>query len=72
VFVISETVEHRDDPDATPIEAWNDANVEHVWAWDRDGVEEMMTGAGWTPQRFKTVDSREYGEPYCYGISHVE
>jgi hypothetical protein len=89
VFVCSETVEHLDDPLqvlrairsraeflvlSTPIECWDDGNPEHLWAWDREGVEDLCARAGWRPLRdgalvsFANVDSREWGEPYNYGI----
>lgn len=82
-FVCSETLEHLDDPLAvlgrirakasalvlsTPLECWEDTNNEHLWAWDREGVETSMRASGWTPEAFTSVDSREYGEPYLYGI----
>lgn len=83
VYVLSETLEHLDDPEAvlrlirdrstwlvlsTPLEAWGDTNAEHYWAWDRIGVEDLLAAAGWVPVVHDTVDSREYGEPYLYGI----
>lgn len=83
VFVLSETLEHLDDPDAvlariaektetlvltTPVEAWGDTNTEHYWAWNRGAVEAMMSAAGFAVRAYTQVDSRTYGEPYCYGI----
>lgn len=83
VYVCSETLEHLDDPDAvlaliatkaltlvlsTPVDAWGDTNDEHYWAWDREGVEEMLAASGWVVASYGEVDSRAYGEPYCYGI----
>lgn len=83
LFVLSETLEHLDNPFdvlgrvrdvahrlllSTPLEAWDDANGEHYWAWDRAGVEGLLAGAGWSVTAFESVDSREYGEPYLYGI----
>lgn len=83
VFVLSETIEHLDDPLdvllairrktkylllSTPLECWNDSNGEHVWAWDREGVEQLAASAGFADDAFTSVDSREYGEPYLYGI----
>ena len=44
------------------------ANGEHLWAWDREGVEDLLKRTGWQPVAFTSVDSREYGEPYLYGI----
>lgn len=83
VFVLSETLEHVDEPLdlldqirqrcnqlvlSTPLECWGDTNPEHLWAWDRAGMEEMLDVAGWTVVAFDSVDSREWGEPYLYGI----
>lgn len=83
LFVLSETLEHLDDPLAilrdirakafclllsTPLECWEDTNAEHLWAWDREGVEGLAAQANWLPIAFTSVDSREYGEPYLYGI----
>lgn len=82
-FVLSETIEHLDDPGAvlalarsksarlllsTPLECWDDGNGEHLWAWDREGVEDLLMRTGWEPAAFTSVDSREYGEPYWFGI----
>lgn len=83
LFVCSETVEHLNDPDgvllqiraktrylllSTPIDCWEDTNAEHYWAWSQAGVEAMLTLAGFHVREFDQVDSRTYGEPYCYGI----
>jgi len=83
VFICSETLEHVSLPDellyliqkraaylvlSTPLECWDDTNAEHLWAWDREGVEEMLVRNRWHPKVFTSVDSREYGEPYLYGI----
>jgi len=61
VFVCCETLEHLDDPDAvlkairgkttwlvlsTPVDAWNDTNEEHYWAWSSTDVDQMLTDAG--------------------------
>lgn len=82
-YVCSETIEHLDDPGkvlalarsvadhlvlSTPIECWDDANGEHLWAWDREGVEDLLKRTGWQPVAFDSVDSRTYGEPYHYGL----
>ena len=83
VWVLSETLEHVDKPDevlasirpraghlvlSTPIECWDDTNGEHLFSWDREGVEGLLADAGWLPTAFDQVDSREYSEPYLYGI----
>lgn len=83
IYICSETLEHLDDPTAalfqmrdasehlvlsTPINAWGDENGEHYYAWDREGVESLLVGAGWEPVMFMTVDSTVLGEPYEYGL----
>ena len=83
VWVLSETLEHVDDPVAvlreirpraghlvlsTPLECWDDTNGEHCWSWDREGVEELLGEAGWMVTAFDSVDSRTWGEPYLYGL----
>ncbi len=60
-FICCETIEHLDDPRAvlaqirevcdtlilsTPVNAWDDGNAEHYWAWDRHGVERLLNDAG--------------------------
>jgi hypothetical protein len=82
LFVIAETLEHLDDPDAvvravarvadavlvsTPVGAWEDTNAEHYWAWDRAEVEGVFAAAGYAVAAYEEVDSTAYGEPYCYG-----
>lgn len=83
LFICSETLEHVDDPDAvlagiranarqlvlsTPIDAWDDSNPEHYWAWSREDVEQMLTAAGWRQHVYTAVDFRPMGLPYCFGI----
>lgn len=83
IYVCSETLEHLDDPGyglklirekskslilSTPIEAWGDTNQEHYWSYDREGVEELLKEAGWTPNIFLFLDTTVFGEPYKYGI----
>lgn len=70
LFISSETLEHVDDPLAmlksirqktkwlllsTPENNWNDDNPEHYWAWDKEGVEEMLIAAGFTPTYFESI-----------------
>jgi hypothetical protein len=83
MFVCSETIEHLDDPDAvlakiraktkvlllsTPVDAWDDANLEHYWAWSRTDVEEMLAVAGFKSVVFSEVDFRPCGMVYSFGI----
>lgn len=83
VYVCSETLEHVDDPDlvlrlirersatlvlSTPVDAWDDDNPEHYWAWSREDVEAMLTAAGWRLHVYSEVDFRPMGLPYCFGV----
>ena len=78
LFICTETIEHLDDPDtvlkaigaksrmlllSTPINAWDDGNLEHYWSWDREVVEEMLTGSG-----FAVTAYRELRPSYHWGI----
>ena len=83
LYVCCETLEHLDDPDkalalirgrtqglvlSTPVGAWDDDNVEHYWAWDRAGVEDMLAAAGFMVGVYSEVDFTPLGLPYCFGI----
>jgi len=83
LFVCSETIEHLDDPDAvlrqirrktnrlllsTPDGEIDDSNPEHVWGWDAEAVEKMLTAAGFSPDLRATVDIRPAGGVYAYQI----
>lgn len=83
LFVCAETIEHLDDPDlvlkkiraktsrlllSTPIEAWQDDNPEHYWAWDRAEVDDMIAAAGFTVTTFLALDLRPAQGAYCFGI----
>lgn len=84
LFINGETLEHLDDPLSvlqairgkantlilsTPVDNWGDTNAEHYWSWSADDVEGLLTLSGFsTIEDFDVVDSRLYGEPYCYGV----
>lgn len=83
LYVCSETLEHLDDPDtvlkqiraktrhlvlSTPVDAGQDANPEHYWSWDRQGVEAMLTAAGFTVDVYTALDLRPGGYYYSFGI----
>lgn len=84
LYVCSETLEHLDDPGvalkqirgkarmlvlSTPVEAWEDPNEEHYWAYDRAGVEELLDAAGFRVSCFSTVDFRHISDDfYCFGV----
>lgn len=67
IFVLCETLEHLDDPDAvlklirpkarkliisTPIGESTDENIEHYWGWNKRAVKVMLKGAGWMPLHY--------------------
>lgn len=83
LWVLGETLEHLDNPPivlheiftrsdalllSTPIEAWDDSNAQHYWAWDRGYIERLLFVAGFSQCDYAEVDSTAYGEPYKYGI----
>ena len=83
LFVLSETLEHVDDPAGvlaairphatsllltTPMMPGGDTNPEHLWCWNRLGVEDLLAGAGWTVDLFSSLDTRPFGDPYYYGL----
>jgi hypothetical protein len=78
LYVCTETIEHLWDPAlilkmiagktrllllSTPIDAWNDGNPEHYWAWDREAVEDMLEAAS-----FKVLDFTSVQPSYHFGI----
>lgn len=63
MFLLSETLEHVEDPDGllrsirkvakhlvltTPHGEDHDENPEHYWGWDAEALNEMLSEAGWT------------------------
>lgn len=83
LYICSESIEHVEDPGlvlnlirkksktlvlSTPIDAWQDSNAEHYWAWSREDVETLMKSAGWTPDIFIMLDTTLFNEPYIYGM----
>jgi len=70
VFILSETLEHVDDPDAlltkirakaqrlilsTPLDETL-PNAEHYWSWAGDDLYQMLVNAGWTPRAYRRLD----------------
>lgn len=71
LFVLSETLEHMDDPDdllrrlalysrylfvSTPEdEIDTSGNLEHYWSWGAADVHQMLQGAGWDPVELKRL-----------------
>jgi len=71
LFVLSETLEHVEDPDwllakirivadalvvTTPDAEDNDGNAEHYWSWDAAEVCRMLLKAGWEPVTYLSFD----------------
>ena len=67
VFLLCETLEHLDDPDAvlallrpharsivvsTPLGEQDAANPEHYWGWDAEAVEGMLVTAGFSVEAY--------------------
>ena len=71
VMILTEVLEHLEDPDELLREARKYApalvassplnefeahgNHEHVWGWDRDGYREMLVAAGWDPIAYQEL-----------------
>lgn len=83
VFILSETLEHVDNPHevlvairkkskalvlSTPVGCFEDSNPEHYWAYDREGVEELLISAGWKPNVFNALDTTVFNDPYVFGM----
>jgi hypothetical protein len=83
LLVCSETIEHLDDPDlllrharrhtkmlllSTPVDAWNDQNPEHYWAWSRADVEAMLADAQFKPIVYLEADLTLARGDYKFGI----
>jgi hypothetical protein len=66
LFILSETLEHVDDPFhllmkirdkadtlvlTTPLGEEDDGNPEHYWGWDQEGIELLLEESGWWPDR---------------------
>lgn len=74
LFVLSETLEHMDDPDdllrrlalyarylfvSTPLdEIESSGNLEHYWSWGQADVHQMLRDAGWDPVELKILVPR--------------
>ena len=84
LFVLSETVEHLDDPNqvlrwirektdnlilSTPDgETDPSRNPEHTWGWDSEAIEQMVTDAGFRVWSKTLLDLRPAGFEYAFAI----
>lgn len=83
IYVCSETLEHVENPKqvlklirnksrslvlTTPIEKWDDSLAEHYWAWDREGIEELLLNTRWKVVTYNVFDSTVFNETYTYGM----
>jgi hypothetical protein len=70
LFILAETLEHLDDPDgilrqirakakylvlSTPVGEKDGGNPEHIWGWDINDVEDMLTDAEFSPMQMTTL-----------------
>lgn len=81
-IVLTEILEHLDDPDsllsiAATKANWlvasspivpdgNDHTAQHLWAFDMDGYRDMLVAAGWKPEVWMTANCP--GHPYAAGF----
>lgn len=83
IYVCSETLEHLTSPRdvlfalrkkarslvlTTPIGKWDDPFPEHYWAWDRKGVESMLTEAQWLIVTYVEFDQTVLNDDYVIGM----
>lgn len=82
LYTCCETLEHLNDPAnalermycasrllvlSTPVGNWGDTNTEHLWAWNRGGVEDLLRDTGWVPVHYTLSDTRQIDGIYTYG-----
>jgi hypothetical protein len=84
MFILSETIEHVDDPTfvlnairekadrlvlSTPIdEKFEDDNREHYWAWDVEGMEYLLKRSKWEPVTKLELSFTDWFFPYNFQI----
>lgn len=71
LFILSETIEHMDDPDSllreirlktkyliltTPKDEDNDNNPEHYWGWGKEDMRKMLVDANFNPQIYQELE----------------
>jgi hypothetical protein len=75
LFICSETLEHLDNPVevlkqirqktkylllSTPHARFDDVNPEHYWAWDKDGIAELLAQADFEPIQFHLLELADH------------
>jgi|ERR1044072_2618402 hypothetical protein len=75
IFILSETLEHLDDPGkvlweirqktkhlvlSTPDDAGDDPNLEHYWSWNSDDIKAMLKDVGFEPFVLNKLQLVEY------------
>ena len=83
LFILSETLEHLDDPDlvlrkiraktkylvlSTPEGEDNAGNPEHYWGWNTEDVGQMLTEAGFEPEVYTLLSFPNPSLVYDYQI----
>jgi hypothetical protein len=83
LLVCTETIEHLDDPDAvlalarvkagmlvlsTPLSEMHAGNPEHYWGWDKDGVRDMLSAAGWLTVIQRDISCESAGATWTYQL----
>ena len=83
LFILSETIEHLVDPDATlakiraktrylvlstPNGEDNAGNVEHYWGWDDKEIRGMLHSAGFIPVVYSSLEFADAGYVYDYQL----
>lgn len=78
LFILSETLEHVDDPVSlliairqragylvlsTPLDERDDQNEEHYWGWDEEGIRDLLFLSGWSV-RARTLFTPKVDELY--------
>lgn len=85
LFICSETIEHLDDPIhtlklvrektnklfiSTPVDRFDDDNLEHYWSWDADGIAEVLTSAGFVIKKYERLEIEN--NYYTFGLVYCE
>jgi len=83
LLIMSETIEHLDDPDlvlrmarekakylilSTPNGEDNDGNPQHYWGWDDKDIRAMLIEAGWLPVIYSSLEFADANLIYDYQL----